>query len=170
MLALNLSESGAVPLLVEGMDIGQYQSSLPKPTPPQTDANAKLLAEIRQPTGLIIDARNVCASQAILPAIYAEDGRLVFGRRFARRLRFMQHGLCSYVSDLETAGRDGKLGVNPKVVEAASASGPCGCDLIVSDDDADRLIFLRTRLPFFSECRLTIVCSSNAPIEHVVAD
>ncbi len=158
LLGLDLRSSRVLPRLVEGIGVGELQVGLPKPTPPPPDASAEWLSSIRHPTGLIVDARKVALSPALCPAIYAEDGRLVFDVQHARRLWFMQHGGITYMSDLDAAKACRLIGVNPKTVEAVSASKPTGCDIIVSDDDADRLIFLRERLPFFAECRLIIVC------------
>jgi len=136
----------------------KLQAGLPGPTPLPAAASAKWLSSIRHPTGLIIDARKVPLRPALCPAIFAEDGRLVFEVQHAQRLWFMQHGGVTYMSDLDAAKAENLLGVNPMIVEAVSVQGPNGCDIIVSDDDADRLIFLRERLPFFAECRLIIVC------------
>ena len=160
MLGLDLRISRVLPLLVEGIGVGELRGGLPKPTPPPTEASAEWLSSIRHPTGLIIDARKFPLTPALCPAIYAEDGRLVFDVRHARRLWFIQHCCITYMSDLDAAKAHRLVGVNPKTVEAVSASRTSNCDIIVSDDDADRLIFLRERLPFFAECRLIIVCRS----------
>jgi len=158
LLGLDLRSSHILPLLVEGIGVGELQSGLPKPTPPPPEASAEWLSSIRHPTGLIIDARSVRAEPALCPTIYSEDERLVFDVRHARRIWFMQHGGLLYMSDLDAAKSCSLVGVNPKIVEAVSVSSPNSCDLIVSDDDAERLLFLRERLPFFAECRLIIVC------------
>lgn len=159
LLCLDLKSDGILPLLVAGIGVGELQASLPRPTPMPAAASAEWLSSIRHPTGLIIDARKVALRPALCPAILAEDGRLVFNIRHAQRLWFMQHGGVTYMSDLDAAKADNLMGVNPKIVEAVSVQGPNGCDIIVSDDDADRLIFLRERLPFFAECRLIVVCT-----------
>jgi len=158
LVGLDLKSSRILPLLVEGIGVGELQAGLPRPTPLPAAASAEWLSSIRHPTGLIIDARKVPLSPALCPAILAEDGRLVYDVRHAQRLWFMQHGGVTYMSDLDAAKADNLMGVNPKIVEALSVARSNGCDIIVSDDDADRLIFLRERLPFFAECRLIIVC------------
>jgi len=158
LLGLDMKSCQILPLLVEGIGLGELQRGLPKPTPPPPDVSAEWLSSIRHPTGLVIDARKVPLNPSLCPAIYAENGRLVFDVQHARRLWFTQHGGVAYMSDLEAARADPLVGVNPKTVQAISVSQPSGCDIIVSDDDGDRLIFLRERLPFFAECRLIIAC------------
>jgi len=156
-LGLDVKGFPILPLLVEGVGVGDRQSGLVMPTPVPADASAEWLSAIRHPTGLIIDASRVSLKPALCPAIFAQDGRLVFDVRYARRLSFMQNGGITYMSGTDAARISPLVGQNPKIVEAISAAGHLACDVVISNDDADRLIFLRGRLPFLAECRIIIV-------------
>ncbi len=156
-LGLDVKGSPILPLLVEGVGVGERQSGLVMPTPIPADARAEWLSAIRHPTGLIIDASQVSLKPALCPAIFAQDGRLVFDVRYARRLSFMQNGGITYMSEPAAARTSPLVGQNPKIVEAIAAAGHLACDVVISNDDADRLIFLRERLPFLAECRIIIV-------------
>lgn len=161
LLALDFSGSGLLPLLVQGRGVGLLRAHLPTPTPPPAEASAEWLAAIRHPTGVIVDASDLSPASALCPTIYADDGRLVFDQRCAGRVWFMQQGGVTYVSDLPSALASTKIGVNPYVARAVALSPQGGCDLILSEDDSDRLIFLRDRLPFFLECKVLIVAGSG---------
>lgn len=161
VLRLGLSTSGLLALLAEGLHVGQNCNPFPTPTPLPAPATAKWLAKINHPTGLVIDAARLGPKPALCPQIYAQDGRLVYDQRFVHRLFFMQHRCCAYFSDLKAARKDRRVGINPIIVEALALRGPDLCDIVIGDDDAKRLIFLRTRLPFLSEGRVAIVTSTR---------
>jgi len=157
LLGLEVKSSPILPLLVERVGVSELQSALALPTPTPAPATTQWLSAIRHPTGLIIDASAVPLKPALCPAIYAQDGRLVFDVRYARRLSFMQSGGITYMSDIDAARASPLVGQNPKTVEAVAAAGHLACDVVISNDDADRFIFLRRRLPFLSKCRIIIV-------------
>ncbi|MBN1594093.1 MAG: hypothetical protein JW941_12690 [Candidatus Coatesbacteria bacterium] len=163
LLGLDLRKCRVLPLLVEGGGLGESQTDLARPTPIPPKSSAEWLSEIRHPTGLIIDARNLDLKPALCPSIYAEDGRLVFDLEYARRAWFFQRGGICYMSDIDAANSEEFIGVNPKIVKAILVHRQNESDLVVSDDDADRLIFLRQRLTFFAECRVIVVGTPQGP-------
>lgn len=159
VLILHVRTSGFMPFVLEGLNVASLSEPRPMPTPIPRPATAGWLKEIRHPTGLVLDARKVDFQPSLCPAIYAQDGRLVFDKRYVRRVSFMQDGMCSFTNSLDEAKREARVGINPKVVEVISTTGLNGGDLVVSDNDAERLIFLRKRFVFLSKCRIAIVCN-----------
>jgi hypothetical protein len=113
-------------------------------------------------TGLIVDATKIAAKPAMAPRILDEKGEEVYGAAFISREFAVQRGAAAYVTDLQTAGLDSRVGQKPLVAKALAVKGPQSCDIVISNADAARLRKFSEHLLFLKECRVVIVLSPAA--------
>jgi len=118
-------------------------------------------------TGLMIDARSLPAEAvpepALLPRIIDAGGRVVYDTDrvdldFAR-----EYGLLSYAVDAPAGSRPNesmkppRTGDRPLLVDAAAAAGGVKTDIVVSVDDADRILAAASAGTFLQECRVVVL-------------
>jgi len=108
------------------------------------------------PTGLIIDAGGLDLRPAMAPKVLGEDGSMVYGFHEVDREHMVNFGLAGYARSIEQAKGCGRVGESPLVVRARKV-GAIGCDLVVSNEDADRIRRQFSSSKALSECRVTIV-------------
>jgi hypothetical protein len=108
-------------------------------------------------TGVIFDARGLNIRPAMSPKVLDEDGREVYGSAFVSQEWATKFGILGYVKDLEGAKKSDRVAANPLVVKAVKASGTGGCDLVISNADAQGMRDMSKNLSFLEQCRVLIV-------------
>ena len=108
-------------------------------------------------SGLIVDARGLGARPAMSPRILDEDGREVYGSSMVGREYAIQQGMAGYAKDLEKAKANDRVAGDPLVVKAKDITGQSGSDIVVSNEDADRIRQVAAGSEFLKQCRVMIV-------------
>lgn len=104
-------------------------------------------------TGLIIDCRGKKISTAIAPAIKSADGVEVYAYKNIGYQTAVSKGLISYSTSMDTGVE--RAGASPLVVKAVDVSGEC--DVIVSAEDADKILAANKSTSFLNNCAVVLV-------------
>ena len=95
--------------------------------------------QLRQAGGLVIDARGLSVSPAMMFAILDENGKQVYGSAYVSRESAVQWGMAAYVRRIP-AGRDfARVAPEPLVIRGLRAVGVGRTDIVISNADAIRL-------------------------------
>jgi hypothetical protein len=91
------------------------------------------------------------------PKVLDEDGREVYGSAFVSAEWATKFGIVGYAKDLEASKKNDRVAANPLVVKGTKASGTGGCDLVISNADAQGMRDMSKNLSFLEQCRVLIV-------------
>jgi len=108
-------------------------------------------------TGLVVDARGIGTHPAMLPHIYDEDGKEVYGSANVDREYAVQQGMSGYTRDLTTAQSSHRVTANSLTAKALKTSGSGKTDLIISNADAAQIRTSAENASFMKKCRVMIV-------------
>lgn len=126
-------------------------SDVVDPDPTQVPAVGRLDGG-RTATGLVIDARGLKATPALLPRLLDEVGKPLYSIDSLSADARKTSGVASYVQSLDDAKKSMKAGERPLVMKAAKAAG---ADLLLGPEDAKKLASLNTS--FLADGRVVIV-------------
>ena len=112
-------------------------------------------------SGLIIDATGLDVMPAMAPKILDEDGNEVYGTAKVLRQFALTTGVVGYHNNVQGASLDERVAGNPMSVRALRATGPNGCDLVISNADAGAIRRAAGNLQFLEECRVMIVLGAE---------
>ncbi len=123
----------------------------PPPAVPDTAASEEIY------TGLVVDARGLGARPAMSPKLQSESGREIYGSAMVNRQYAVQQGMVGYAKNLTAVQTSSRVTKNPLTVKATRVSGPANCDIVISDNDAGRLLSASENLTFLQKCRVMVV-------------
>ncbi len=103
-------------------------------------------------TGLVIDARGLKVTPALLPRVLDEGGKAVYSIDSLSSDARKQSGVAAYVQSIDDAQKSLKAGERPLVLKAAKVSG---ADLQLAPEDAKKLASLNTS--FLADGKVVIV-------------
>lgn len=121
----------------------------PAPQTPDTGGGAY--------TGLLVDASGLGARPAMSPKVLDETGQEVYGSSFVSREYAIQQGMAGYAKSVDQARNNPRVANNPMVVQAVSATGKAKTNLVVSNEDANRIRQMADTQNFLEKCRVMIV-------------
>jgi len=130
---------------------------VPKVTQPSPPVVSDMAGSEEIYTGLVVDARGLGVRPAMSPKLQSESGREIYGLAMINRQYAVQLGMVGYVKDLTAAQTNSRVTKNPLTVKATRVSGPAKCDIVISDNDADRLLSASENLTFLQKCRVMVV-------------
>ena len=102
-------------------------------------------------TGLVVNCKNIAIEYAIVPAVKAVDGREIYSYKNIGYQKTLEKGLVEYAIIAD----EGRVGNNPLIVNAVSASD--GCDIVVSNEDADKILVANQMGKFLNSCAVCVV-------------
>ena len=102
-------------------------------------------------TGLIIDCRGLNLSTAIAPAIKSVGGLEVYAYKNIGYQATVAKGMVEYSSTTDSA----RAGDSPLLIKAVKISS--ACDVIVSDEDADRILAANQLTNILTNCAVVLV-------------
>ncbi|MGA2780342.1 MAG: hypothetical protein ABSF13_00310 [Smithella sp.] len=108
-------------------------------------------------TGIVIDARGIQARPAMLPKIFDEDGKEVYGLASVDLEYAVKNGMSGYAHDLTAAQSNQRAGANPITIKALRTSGPGKSDIIISNADAQNIRLSAESATFLKQCKVVIV-------------
>ena len=108
-------------------------------------------------TGLVILAKGLNVMPAMAPKVLDEDGREVYGSSLVSREWALKHGMVGYAKSVAQARKNERVKANPLVVRALRASGDARADLVISNEDAQKIRDIAEYQSFLSNCRVMFV-------------
>ena len=101
-------------------------------------------------TGLIIDCGGQDISTAILPKIKSVSGKEVYAFQFLQRNVVVGRGMVNY----SNGSNNSRAGNNPLTIQAMFVED---CDVVVSDDDAEKILAANSKANFLQNCAVVFV-------------
>jgi hypothetical protein len=132
----------------------------------QTASESKVTAPTAQPaeneqkgpfTSVIIDAQGYGVSRCMSPTIRRPDGSIVWRGREAAPGTVIESGIVAYTESMEAARSHERCGANPLVIKAVAATGPSASDIVISVEDAARLLAENNQTKFLDQFKVIIV-------------
>jgi len=108
-------------------------------------------------TGIVIDARGIQARPAMLPRIFDEDSKEVYGLAKVDLEYAVKQGICGYTRDFTVAQSNQRAGANPIMVKTVGTSGTGKSDIIISNADAQKIRSSAENTFFLKQCKVMIV-------------
>lgn len=108
-------------------------------------------------TGLVIDARGLGARPAMAPKVINEDGKEIYGSAMVDREYAVQQGMVGYAKDLSAAQGNSRVTDRPITLKALRTTGQAKCDVVISNNEAAKLLAAADNLSFLQKCRVMVV-------------
>ena len=102
-------------------------------------------------TGLIIDCRGLNLSTGITPAIKSVGGEVVYAYKNIGYQSAVSKGIVEYTDNMTSP----RAGDTPLVIKAVKISS--ACDVVVSDEDADKILAANQVTNILSNCAVVLV-------------
>lgn len=108
-------------------------------------------------SGLIIDLRGMDVNEALAPRIYSQTGQLIYGPEFVMQKIGTQRGLISYANDMTDPELKIRAGEEAFFTVALSTKGAYKTDVVISNQDAGRLMQHTVTLENLQKCRVVFL-------------
>lgn len=102
-------------------------------------------------TGLVIDCRGKNLSEAIIPTIKSAGGVEIYAYKNVGYQNAVERGMVEYSENLNAP----RAGSSPLIVKAMSVSN--SCDVIVSDEDSDKILAANQSSDILANCAVVFV-------------
>jgi hypothetical protein len=108
-------------------------------------------------TGLIINAKGLHAKPALYPRILTAGGQTVYDIDMPNPNATVGEGLVEYRKSLEDAKKLARVGANPLVIKATQLGGKYGADIVLSEEDARKILEADERTKFLGDAKVAVV-------------
>ena len=149
-IALAVKMSGLAEILVDAS--GHLNENISQSTFLMT-RNATPKSE--RVSGVIIDARNIYHIPAMVPKVFNEEDKLVYGPRHYTRSRSINRGPMGYAHNLEDGNVRRRVGENPLIIEAMSSED--NTNLTISNADSERVRDVEKRFGLLTNCKVLVL-------------
>lgn len=149
-IALAIKMSGLAEILVDAS--GHMNENLAQSTFLMT-RNAVPKSE--RTSGIVIDARNIYHVPAMVPKVFNENDKLIYGPRHYTRSRSVNRGPIGYAHNMDDGNVRRRVGGNPIVVEAISSNDTV--NLTVSNMDAERIRDAEKKFGVLTNCKVLVL-------------
>ena len=106
-------------------------------------------------SGIVVDARNIYHVPAMVPKIFNENDKLVYGPRHYTRSRSVNRGPMGYAHTMDDGNVRRRVGNNPIVVEAVTSDDTV--NLTVSNLDAERIRDAEKKFGVLTNCKVLVL-------------
>ena len=106
-------------------------------------------------SGVIIDARNIYHIPAMVPKVFNEEDKLVYGPRHYTRSRSINRGPMGYAHNLQDGNVRRRVGENPLIIEAMSSED--NTNLTISNADSERVRDVEKRFGLLTNCKVLVL-------------
>ena len=151
-IALAVKMSGLAEILTEAN--GYMNESVAQSTYLMTRASASATTSERT-TGIVIDARNIYHIPAMVPKVYNENDKLVYGPRHYTRSRSVNRGPMGYAHSMEDANVKRRVGNNPLIIEAVSSDD--NVNLTISNLDSEQIRSVEKKFGILTNCKVLVL-------------
>ena len=149
-IALAIKMSGLAEILV---DAGGYMNENLAQSTFLMTRNATPKSE--RTSGIVIDARSIYHVPAMVPKIFNENDKLVYGPRHYTRSRSVNRGPMGYAHTMDDGNVRRRVGNNPIVVEAVTSDDTV--NLTVSNLDAERIRDAENKFGVLTNCKVLVL-------------
>ena len=149
-IALAIKMSGLAEILVDAS--GHMNENLAQSTFLMT-RNAVPRSE--RTSGIVIDARSIYHVPAMVPKVFYENDKLVYGPRHYTRSRSVNRGPMGYAHNMDDGNVRRRVGGNPLMVEAVTSSDMV--NLTVSNMDAERIRDAEKKFGVLTNCKVLVL-------------
>ena len=108
-------------------------------------------------SGLLVDARNLGATPAMVPVVRDENGQEVYGPAYVSREYAVQNGVCRYIRTCDSCSDLPRIAPNPLRVKGLRTAARGSCDIVISNADASKIRGASSHLEFLKQCRVVIM-------------
>ena len=149
-IALAINMSGLAEILIDAsgyMSEGVAQSAylMTRAATPKSERTS----------GIVIDARNIYHIPAMVPKVFNEDEKLVYGPRYYTRSRSVNRGPIGYAHSMEDGNVRRRVGNNPLLVEAVTSNDDI--NLTISNLDAERIRDAEKKFGLLTNCKVLVL-------------
>jgi hypothetical protein len=149
-IALAINMSGLAEILIDAsgyMSEGVAQSAylMTRAATPKSERTS----------GIVIDARNIYHIPAMVPKVFNEDEKLVYGPRYYTRSRSVNRGPMGYAHSMEDGNVRRRVGNNPLLVEAITSNDDV--NLTISNLDAERIRDAEKKFGLLTNCKVLVL-------------
>ena len=149
-IALAINMSGLAEILIDAsgyMSEGVAQSAylMTRAATPKSERTS----------GIVIDARNIYHIPAMVPKVFNEDEKLVYGPRYYTRSRSVNRGPMGYAHSMEDGNVRRRVGNNPLFVEAVTSNDDV--NLTISNSDAERIRDAEKKFGLLTNCKVLVL-------------
>ena len=149
-IALAINMSGLAEILIDAsgyMSEGIAQSAylMTRAATPKSERTS----------GIVIDARNIYHIPAMVPKVFNEDEKLVYGPRYYTRSRSVNRGPIGYAHSMEDGNVRRRVGNNPLLVEAVTSNDDV--NLTISNLDAERIRDAEKKFGLLTNCKVLVL-------------
>ena len=149
-IALAINMSGLAEILIDAsgyMSEGVAQSAylMTRAATPKSERTS----------GIVIDARNIYHIPAMVPKVFNEDEKLVYGPRYYTRSRSVNRGPMGYAHSMEDGNVRRRVGNNPLLVEAVTSNDDI--NLTISNLDAERIRNAEKKFGLLTNCKVLVL-------------
>jgi len=149
-IALAINMSGLAEILIDAsgyMSEGIAQSAylMTRAATPKSERTS----------GIVIDARNIYHIPAMVPKVFNEDEKLVYGPRYYTRSRSVNRGPMGYAHSMEDGNVRRRVGNNPLLVEAVASNDDV--NLTISNLDAERIRSAEKKFGLLTNCKVLVL-------------
>jgi hypothetical protein len=106
-------------------------------------------------SGIVIDARNIYHVPAMVPKVFNENDKLVYGPRHYTRSRSVNRGPMGYAHNMDDGNVRRRVGGNPIMVDAVSSNDMV--NLTVSNMDAERIRDAEKKFGVLTNCKVLVL-------------
>ena len=149
-IALAIKMSGLAEILV---DAGGYMNENLAQSTFLMTRNA--IPKSERTSGIVIDARSIYHVPAMVPKIFNENDKLVYGPRHYTRSRSVNRGPMGYAHTMDDGNVRRRVGNNPIVVEAVTSDDTV--NLTVSNLDAERIRDAEKKFGVLTNCKVLVL-------------
>ena len=145
-IALAVKMSGLAEILVDAS--GYMNESVAQSTFLMTRSSSP---KSERTSGIVIDARNIYHIPAMVPKVFNEDDKLIYGPRHYTRSRSINRGPMGYAHTMEDGNVNRRVGNSPLLVEAVSSDDTI--NLTISNLDAERIRDAEKKFGVLTNCK-----------------
>ena len=149
-IALAVKMSGLAEILVDAS--GYMNESVAQSTFLMTRSSSP---KSERTSGIVIDARNIYHIPAMVPKVFNEDDKLIYGPRHYTRSRSVNRGPMGYAHTMEDGNVHRRVGNNPLLVDAASSNDTV--NLTISNLDAERIRDAEKKFGVLTNCKVLVL-------------
>ncbi len=106
-------------------------------------------------SGIVIDARSIYHVPAMVPKVFNENDKLIYGPRHYTRSRSVNRGPMGYAHTMDDGNVRRRVGNNPILVEAVTSDDLV--NLTVSNLDADRIREAENKFGVLTNCKVLVL-------------
>ncbi len=137
-------------------EVYQPLAELPPPPP------AAPVREVRNYTGLIVNASGLGGSPSISPKILTPDGKEVWGTLLVTPEYAIEYGIAGWAHNLDKAKESPRAGPEPLIIKAVAARGftdedPIKTYFVISEEDAVFVKAMNERTKFLDKCSVVFI-------------